>query len=54
MMRNLASTVRPALTFLLVAVLCGLVALQLPVPPEFMALVSLVLGYWFGERSKGK
>jgi hypothetical protein len=52
--RNISSLVRPVITLMLVIIFCGLVILGRPVPEVFSTLVISVVGYWFGERSKGK
>ncbi len=52
-MRQLHGAVRPAVTLLLVVVLCVMVFLERPIPEMFGTLVISTLAYWFGERSKG-
>lgn len=53
-MKNLSGAVRPVITLMLVLVLCGMVVMGRPLPETFSTLVVGVVGYWFGERSKGK
>lgn len=46
----LSGLVRPAVTLTLVLVFCVLVVMSRPIPESFTSLVTLVVGFWFGQR----
>ena len=50
MLDFIRGTIRPLITFMLVATMIVLVVKQLPIPENLKTLTDLVVGFWFGQR----
>lgn len=50
-LNTLRGSVRPVITLTLTFVLSFLVIAGRPLPEAFLTILSMVLGYWFAQRS---